>query len=240
MIDFPKNEREFDSTCKDKDSCLEYIYSVRWPDGLRCPKCQNDKHWRNDKGRVLECSACGHKARLLAGTIFQDTKIPIRLWLKIMWHLMSQKFGTNALGLTRAFAIKESTAWNVPHKLRRTMDRADRAKLSPVDEVDETYIGAAEEGAPGRGFDKRSLVAFSVGLGSDHLTTGRVRMETIPNASAITLVAFIQKNAAPGATVLTDGWRSYSSLPGLGFKHIVRNASQDKEALEHAHTVFSP
>jgi hypothetical protein len=80
---------------------------------------------------------------------------------------MSQKFGTNAIGLSRIFNIALSTTWNILHKLRRTMVRAEREKLGPVVEVDETYIGSVETGKPGRGAKKKSLLALAVELYAD-------------------------------------------------------------------------
>jgi Zn ribbon nucleic-acid-binding protein len=65
MIQFPTTDKEFEELFKTAEDCLAYIIAVRWPDGPKCPKCQCDKLWRNDKGHILECSVCGH--RMAAG-----------------------------------------------------------------------------------------------------------------------------------------------------------------------------
>jgi hypothetical protein len=49
---------------------------------------------------------------------------------------MSQKYGSNTTGLARVLKMAHSTSWNIFHKLRRTMVRAEREKLSPVVKVD--------------------------------------------------------------------------------------------------------
>ncbi|MDR1111107.1 MAG: transposase [Deltaproteobacteria bacterium] len=99
MSQYPASDQEFEEAFRTEQDCLDHIISVRWPEGPRCPICLHDKLWRNEKGLVLQCSACGHKTRPLAGTIFQDTHLSLKSWLKIMWHMMSQKYGANAIGL---------------------------------------------------------------------------------------------------------------------------------------------
>jgi transposase-like protein len=239
MIIYPTSELEFDEAFKDEAACMEYIISVRWPGGPCCPECGYDKLWRLDDGKILKCSACGQRVRPLSGTIFQDTHLPVKIWLKVMWHIMSQKYGTNATGLTRTLGLSYTAAWNVLHKLRRCMIRAEREKLSPTVEVDEAFIGGLEEGIPGRGAEKKSLIVLAVELSADFRKLGRVRMATIPDASGSSLIPFLQKNVSPGATVVTDGWRGYSSLEKEGFKHIVNLKSKDDDLLPHVHTVIS-
>ena len=239
MIEYPTSEPEFESTFKDEASAMEYIISVRWPNGLYCPKCQNDKLWRNDSGRVLECSACGHRLRPLVGTIFQDTRIPVLVWLRTIWHIMSQKYGANATGLSRSLNLAFTTTWNILHKLRRTMVRAGREFLGPVVEVDEFYIGGVEKGIPGHGAEKKSLIALAIDLSTNRKTVGRSRMERIEDASAASLIPFVARNVEPGATVMTDGWSGYNSLNKEGFKHVVWTPKRGEEAMPHVHTVIS-
>jgi transposase-like protein/Zn ribbon nucleic-acid-binding protein len=218
---------------------MEYLISVRWPEGLTCPACQHDNLWRNDKGRVLECSACGHRFRTLAGTIFQDTRIALVCWFKMIWHIMSQKYGSNASGLARILGLSHSTTWNVLHKLRKAMVRAERERLGPVVEVDESFIGGLEEGKPGRGAETKTLIVVGVELGPDFKRMGRIRMQIIPNAESDSLLPFISKNVEPGSTVVTDGWSGYLPLRNEPYKHVVKPMKEDKNALPHVHLVFS-
>lgn len=219
MISFPANDHEFNEFLSTEADCIEYIISVRWPNGPSCQVCQCSKLWRIDDGLVLVCSTCGNKIRPLVGTIFQDTRIPIKSWLKMAWFMMSQKFGANATGLARVFNLAHSTTWNILHKLRRTMVRAEREQLGPVVEVDETFIGSRELGKPGRGAEKKALVAIAVELASNQKTIGRIRLSTIPDASSASLTPFVVNNVAPKATVISDGWTGYSFLSEAGFIH---------------------
>jgi hypothetical protein len=45
--------------------------------------------------------------------------------------------------------------------------RADREKRSPLVEGDEAFIGGQEEGYPGRGAEKKSLVVLAVELSTN-------------------------------------------------------------------------
>ena len=75
-------------------------------------------------------SACGRQVSLTAGTIFQDTHKPLRLWFLTMWFITSQKNGVSALGLQRVLGIGSyRTAWTWLHKLRRAMVRPGRTAV---------------------------------------------------------------------------------------------------------------
>jgi len=79
---------------------------------------------------LYECARCGFQASVTAGTIFQDTKKPLRLWFRAIWHLTGQKYGANALGLQRILDLGSyRTAWTWLHKLRRAMVRPGRDRL---------------------------------------------------------------------------------------------------------------
>jgi hypothetical protein len=71
---------------------------------------------------------------------------------------MPEKFGLNAAGLARVLELAQSAAWNILHKLGRAMARAERTKLGPAAEADESIIGGLEVNKPGRGAEKKSLI----------------------------------------------------------------------------------
>jgi hypothetical protein len=97
---------------------------------------------------------------VLAGTVFQDTHLPLTVWFRAMWYVTSQKNGVSALGLQRALGLGSyKTAWLVLHKPRQAMVRPGRERLRGVVEVDETYWGAAESGgATGRLIYSKALI----------------------------------------------------------------------------------
>jgi len=97
-VDYPKTLQEFDEWFTTEQACLDYLKKLRWPHGFVCPVCNGCKAWPMKTG-LYRCSICKHKASVVAGTIFQDTRKPLRLWFQAIWYITSQKFGGSALGL---------------------------------------------------------------------------------------------------------------------------------------------
>jgi len=104
MEDYPAAIFEFEEGLSSEAACRDYLYSLRWPDGFRCSRCNHDQSWARSNG-LDECRQCGFQTSVTAGTVFQDTKKPLRLWFRAMWHVTSQKFGANALGLQRTLGL---------------------------------------------------------------------------------------------------------------------------------------
>ena len=217
MEDYPRNLREFDARFGGEDECREYLFQLRWPGGFRCPGCGAGKSWPV-RGELRQCAGCGQQTSVTAGTIFQDTRSPLRLWFQAIWWVTTQKNGASALGLQRVLGLKQyQTAWTWLHKLRSAMVRPGRDLLSGRVEVDESYLGGLEEGLRGRLIETKALVA--VAAQEDGRGIGRIRLRCIPDASAESLHSFIQESIAPGSGVHTDGWRGYSGLEAKGYVH---------------------
>jgi hypothetical protein len=136
---------------RDDAACREYIRRLRWPDGFVCPHCMAlGEPWVMSDG-LLRCRSCNGRTSVTAGTIFQDTRKPLRTWFLAMWFVTSRKNGVSALGLQRVLGLGSyETAWTWPHKLRRAMVRLGRDGLTGAIEVDEIYVGGAEVGVRGR------------------------------------------------------------------------------------------
>ena len=118
----------------------------------------------------------------MAGTIFQDSKLPLALWFRAMWQATSQKNGISALGLQRALGLGSyKTAWAMLHKLRRAMVRPGRDRLRGLVEVDETYWGGEEAGVQGRQTVDKALIV--VAAEADGRGIGRIRLRHIPDTS---------------------------------------------------------
>jgi transposase-like protein len=177
-----------------------------------------------------------------AGTIFQDTRTPLSTWFGAMWWVTNQKTGVSALGLQRALGLRSyKTAWSWLHKLRRAMVRPDRDRLTGRVEVDETYVGGVHPGRRGRQAQTKALVAVAVQVEGRRL--GRIRLQRIPDASADSLVAFVQMAAAPASVIHTDGWLGYGPLRRNGYKHQITFLHGQRESpsqlMPHVHQVVS-
>lgn len=219
MDDYPRTLMEFDERFATEQACREYLFRLRWPDGFRCPRCGSEKGWLTQRGLVL-CHRCGYQASLTAGTLFEGTRKPLRLWFKAMWLVTSQKNGASAMTLQRVLGLGSyQTAWTWLHKLRRAMVRPGRDRLAGRVEVDETYVGGEEEGAYGRGAENKALVLIAAE--EDGPGIGRIRMRRVLEPTRATLHAFIREAVEPGSIVHTDGWHAYKGLAEKGYRHEV-------------------
>ncbi len=188
MEDYPRDLLEFEIRFASEEACRDYLSALRWPEGFRCPGCGHERAWPVRKV-WFECARCGRQTSVTSGTIFQDTRKPLRLWFRAIWHVTSQKNGVSALGLQRVLGLGSyQTAWTWMHKLRRE-------RLAGVVEVDETYWGAEKEGVSGRQTERKALIAVSAEERGRGL--GRIRMQRVRNTSA--------------ASLMPPSWRSRSS-----------------------------
>jgi transposase-like protein len=218
-VHYPESLGDFQSWFRTDASCLDYLEWLRWPDGFVCPRCTHRGGWRASDRRFT-CGACGLRSSATAGTIFDRTRTPLTVWFTAAWHFSTSKDGISALGLKRALAIGSyQTAWTLLHRFRAALARPDQDLLTGPVEVDETFIGGEEKGlSGGRKPGKKVLTAIAVEI-RDPKGWGRCRMSTIFDASAATLLPFVQAHIAPGCTIITDGWSGYLSLESAGYVH---------------------
>lgn len=237
MEDYPTTQMEFEDRFNTEAACLDYLERLRWPERYHCPQCGHTEFWRTQR-RLYHCRRCRHQSSVLAGTIFQDTKKPLRLWFRAMWQITTQKYGANALGVKRVLGLGSyRTAWTWLHKLRHAMVRPDRDRLTGIIEMDETYIGGEKPGKRGRGAEGKVLVAIAAQ--ADGSAIGRIRLKRIPDASAKSLEAAAKDMIEPGSMVQTDGWDGYRGVSELGYmREIIRNESAvGDNTLPRAHRI---
>ena len=241
MEDFPRDLLEFEARFSTEAACREYLFRLRWPDGFCCPRCSGRRSWPIS-GVLLQCSGCSYQSSVTAGTIFQDTRKPLRLWFRAVWWVTSQKNGASAMGLQRVLGLRSyKTAWTWLHKLRRAMVRRDRDRLTGRVEVDEAYLGGLEEGVRGRQTERKAVII--VAAQEDGPGIGRIRMRRIIDASAESLVPFVQDSVELGSVVHTDGWLGYEPLGSKGYDHEVTFLKEKKktpsELMPRVHRVIS-
>ncbi len=166
--------------------------------------------------------------------------MPLTQWFWAAYLVTTHTPGLSALQLQRQLGIaRYASAWALLHKLRRAMVRPDRELLKGKVEVDESYVGGTEAGREGRQLVGKELVVAAVevrGKGS-----GRVRLQVVPDASSSALAGFVKAIVVRGATVVTDGWRSYEVLTDMGFRHrphVQGNPKRADKILPRVHRVF--
>lgn len=217
-LDYPRTMQEFDEWFPNEVACVEYLRRLRWPEGFQCPNCGKNKAWFTGRG-LLRCASCQRQTSVIAGTLFEGTRKPLRTWFQAMWYITSQKYGGNALGLKRVVGFGSyQTAWTWLHKMRHAMVRPGRERLSGKVEVDETYVGGAETGVRGRATEKKAIVVVAIEI-NEPFGFGRVRLRQVPDVSGASLVPFVCEMIEPGSEVLTDGWGGYNTLVEHNYIH---------------------
>ncbi len=226
MEDYPRTLAEFEARFGSEDACRDYLFALRWPQGFRCPHCSGQTAWAVSPV-LYECASCSRQTSLTAGTILHRTRTPLTVWFRAMWWLVMQKNGASALGLQRVLGLGSyETAWTWLHKLRRAMVRPGRDRLAGRVEVDETLIGAGEEGAMGRQTLGKALVAIAAEEDGEGI--GRIRMRRVADASSSSLHGFIQEAVEPGAVIHTDDWNGYKGIAGKGYVHQITKVGSDR------------
>jgi transposase-like protein len=172
------------------EQCLAYLEAMRWPDGVRCPTCGNNRISRierksdtkNVRKSLYQClePTCKQQFSATSGTIFNDSHLPLHKWFMALAIVVDAKKGISAKQLQEHLGIGSyRTAWYMAHRIRKAMVEGFPTELSGVVEVDETYIGGK---AKRRGIRKpKPPKDMVIGMRE---RGGRVRFFHVPNLKA--------------------------------------------------------
>lgn len=236
--DYPHTLPELERRFSSEQACRQYLFILRWPDGFICPCCSGKTSWPMNRG-LWKCGDCKYQVSVTAGTIFQDSHLPLAVWFRAMWYITSQKNGMSAQGLQRVLGFGSyETAWALLHKLRRAMVRPSRDRLKGTVEVDETYWGGNEEGVVGRLTEEKALMIVAAEENGKGI--GRIRLRRIPDVTKASLHGFIKQTIEPGSTVTTDGLNAYCGMEGyVHARHVQRRQAEGEHLLPRVHRVVS-
>lgn len=111
-----------------EEAAFEYVEAQLWPNGPVCPHCQatGEKIGRlqgkTTRPGLRKCYACRKPFTVRIGTIFEDSHLPLRLWLQAIHLLCSSKKGISTRQLQRTLSCGMKTAWHLGHRIRLAMD----------------------------------------------------------------------------------------------------------------------
>lgn len=232
---------DFQQKFPNEESCAQFLFRQRWPNGWACPECNCDKSYWIAHREVYECASCHYQVSVTARTIFHKTRTPLKLWFWAVFFITTDKRGISSVGLSKQLGISQKKAWFMLQKIRQAMSwRESHYQLDGSIELDESFFGAPKEGGPrGRGSSKAKVL---VGLSKDEHEKPRfIRLVVLPQINRTQLEPAIQKMVASGARIKTDGLRSYLSLPNHGYLHerIVASETDVLKELHWVHTAIS-
>lgn len=224
------------------EAARDYLERVRWPKGPVCPHCGNCDGKRiyalaaNPEKKIRaglrQCKECNGQFTVTVGTIFEDSKIPLRKWLIAWYMLCTSKNGVSALQMQRMLELGSyRSAWFMMHRIRFALrNHAFADKLGgegKIVEADETFVGSK---VSGKGRAYRGNKAAVVSLVE---RAGRVRSRGVANVTGATLFNLLHQNVDPAAHLMTYDYRAYRK-PGKQFK---RHSTVNHTAKEYAHGI---
>ena len=203
------------------EQCEKAVRASRWPLGFVCPRCSGAEHSEvRRSGRLyFQCGACRYQCSLVAGTIFDSSKLALPTWFLAM-HLMTQvKNNVAALELKRHLGVSYPTAWLMKHKIMEVMRRReDSRQLTGRVEIDDAYLGGEHHGGkPGRGSPNKVPMVAAV----QTTPTGApvlVCFSQRPFTKA-SIEEFAAKSLAAPATLVSDGLGCFTVVQGTGILH---------------------
>jgi transposase-like protein len=234
---------DFDRLFPNEEACWTYLFSRRWPDGVvKCARCGNPRLYAS-KARPWhwQCTLCGPKPRspyrfsLKTGTIFEETKKPLRDWFKVLHLMLTSKKGLSALQIHRMLGYGAyETSWYMCMRLRAAMKDPDFKQLMGIVEVDETFIGGKAQNMHAWDRKKANLVGTKgkVAVIGAISRKGNIVCQMIENTDTATLDSFVRKtvNREKIDLIATDEHSGYRLLPlggkALQFPHeMVRHSA---------------
>jgi ribosomal protein L37AE/L43A len=159
------SEAAFRERFGSEEACRRALFEMRWREGLICPSCGHRGFCELKARKVFQCNRCKKQVSLRAGTVFQDSKLPLTVWLLAIHHLSQSKGGVSSIELGRRLGVKQPTAWLLKHKLMRAMaNREDqKPKLEGRVEIDDAYLGGERSGGKrGRGAAGKTPIVAAV------------------------------------------------------------------------------
>ena len=210
----------------DEQTCLDHLRSIRWKGGEFCPHCGATRIMHFADKKTFKCSDCRQRFSIKVGTIFQDTKLPLRKWFMAIWLITNHSKGIASTTLAKDLKITQKSAWFVLHRLRHAARMPSfNAPLENTVEADTTFVGGKEKNkhaskkTPGSQGGANKAVVIGV-----IQREGELRTEHVSDAKAKTLQDMVAKNVAKGAAMLTDEDRSFFGL-GKNYLHLAVNHS---------------
>ena len=212
----------------DAEAARQYFEGRRWPTGVTCPFCDDDRITVRGGTRrgYYRCRACRKEFTVRTGTIFQRSHVPLHKWLYAMYLLVTARKGISSLQLAKEIGVTQKTAWFVLGRLREACTDTG-AKLSGIVEVDEAFIGgreqtkhAAKRTHPGGGPGGKAPV---LGL---RQRQGRTVAMPVARTDQATLQAAIRQHVTAGAMIYTDEHRGYDGLTEYGRGRVRHSAGQ--------------
>lgn len=222
----------------DEQSCIDHLREIRWRDGEFCPHCGGTRIYHFSDRKTFKCGDCRQRFSIKVGTIFEDTKLPLRKWFMAIWLMTNHPKGIASTTLAKDLKVTQKTAWFVMHRLRyAAQTRSFNAPLKGTVEADDTYIGGKEKNkhaskrTPGNiGGRGKTIVLGMVER------DGELRAGVVAETHGRTTKPIIMSNVDPGSTLMTDTHGAFAGLHSIYSHHTVNHQRGEYVRDGHIHT----
>jgi hypothetical protein len=212
-----------------EDQCRAALAKVRWPGGFRCEGCSHRGHCHLKCRDVYQCNRCKRQVSLISGTLFAETKLPLRTWFLAIYLLTQHKNGISALALHRQLGVSYNTAWLLKHKLmspkgtsfgaQAMAERDSDLALGGIVQMDDAYWGGERHGGGrGRGSPGKTPFVAAVQCTPEGHPIA-MRMDVVPGFRKAMLTTWAQRHLVPGTAVVSDGLKCFPGVTDADCTH---------------------
>jgi transposase-like protein len=216
----------------DEATAYAWVEARLWPNGPVCPHCGGLDRISKMRGKstrigVYKCYQCRKQFSVKVGTVFEDSHVPIHLWLQAVYLMCSSKKGVSSNQLHRTLGVTLKTAWFMSHRLREAMRGVGDGPLGgegDIVEIDETFIGRKPGVEVRQGSQHKHAVLTLVERG------GSARSFHIDRVSKEEIIPIVKANVDRESHVMTDEAKRYERLDKDFSKHDSVDHSRDEYA----------
>jgi transposase-like protein len=205
---------EFIDYFRDEATCLKHYTAIRFANGEYCPHCGHTEIYTFKDGKRYRCAKCKQDFTIKTGTVFGESKLPLRKWFITIYLLSTTSKGMSSVQVAKHVGVTQKTAWFMAHRIREAHKQNKRQLFGTI-EADETFIGGLS-----KNMHKSKRLAAIKGTGGMGKTPifgmksreGEVRAKVVPSVGMVDLHREIKSTVAQGSTLYTDKWVAYRGL----------------------------
>lgn len=156
------NSIKFHNRFKDDTDCLIYLSEIKWADGYKCKRCNNDKSGNGKNPQNRRCTKCRYDESPTTGTMFEKIKFSLLIAFHIAFKISTKKKGISSLELSSEFELRQKTCLSFKSKVQQAMKSSLNHPLTGIIHVDEFMVGGPEENKKGRSKGLKKLAVLGV------------------------------------------------------------------------------